>query len=189
MREIVSRAVFLDRDGVINVDNGHVGRIADFILLPGVIEALKQLQDSGFKLVIVTNQSGIARGYYSEADFLDLTGQMLAQFGKFGITIDKTYYCPHHPDFSNEEEAQLCGCRKPEPGMINQACSELALDPDRSFLIGDKESDILAGKAAGVRVNLLVRTGRAISKETEKLANRVFPSLCEAAEWIVHQSS
>ena len=188
MNEVASRAVFLDRDGVINLDTGHVGNIQDFVLIAGVVDAMRLLQNSGLKLIVATNQSGIARGYYSEADFLRLTEHMRDRFGEFGITIDGVYYCPHHPEFSLEEESRNCSCRKPKPGMIVRACDELVLDPKTSFLVGDKMSDILAGKAAGIGTNLLVKTGHPISLEAERLSDGIFPSLREAAEYICCQS-
>jgi len=153
------KAVFLDRDGVINVDKAYVYRIEDFEFYPNVFKALKKLQDAGYKLFIVTNQSGIAVGYYTEEDFLKLTEFMLKEFEKEGIKIEKVYYCPHHEDGIVEKYAIKCDCRKPESGMIRKAIQEFGVDPTKSFLIGDKENDILAAHKEGVKA-ALVKTGQ-----------------------------
>jgi D-glycero-D-manno-heptose 1,7-bisphosphate phosphatase len=155
------KAVFLDRDGVINVDKGYVYRIEDFEFYSNVFKALKKLQDAGYKLFIVTNQSGIAVGYYTEEDFLKLTEFMLKEFEKEGIKIEKVYYCPHHENGIVEKYAIKCDCRKPESGMIRKAIQEFGVDPTKSFLIGDKENDILAAHKEGVKA-ALVKTGQGI---------------------------
>lgn len=139
----MKKAAFLDRDGVINIDHGYVGKIEDFSWCEGIFDGLFRLQELGFELVIITNQSGIARGYYSEADFKSLTKWMLTGLEKQKIKIAKVYHCPHAPELN-------CECRKPKPGMILQAASELNIDLASSILIGDKDSDIAAGKAAEV---------------------------------------
>ena len=117
----MKKAAFLDRDGVINVDRGYVGKIEDFSWCDGVFEGLLRLKELGFELVIITNQSGIARGYYSEADFKNLTKWMLIGLEKQGISVLKVYHCPHAPELG-------CECRKPKPGMILKAASELEID-------------------------------------------------------------
>lgn len=142
----MKKAAFLDRDGVINVDRGYVGKIEDFSWCYGVFEGLLRLKELGFELVIITNQSGIARGYYSEADFDSLTKWMLTGLEKQGISVLKVYHCPHAPELG-------CECRKPKPGMILKAASELEIDLKNSILIGDKDSDIAAGLSAGVGEN------------------------------------
>ena len=135
-------AAFLDRDGVINQDTGYVHRWADFSFLPGVVDALGRLQNHGFLLVIVTNQSGIGRGYFTTDDFLALTDRMLDVLRVHGVTIDGVYHCPHLP------AAGACSCRKPLPGLIERALADLPIDRDRSFIVGDKASDVAAGRAA-----------------------------------------
>ena len=150
MSRLLRRAALLDRDGVLNVDHGYVGRIADFEWLPGVPAALAQLQQAGYALVVVTNQSGIARGYYSEADFAALSAHMRAELAAQGVTLDAVYHCPHLPQAELAAYRQDCGCRKPRPGMITRAAAELGLDLAASCLFGDKPSDIQAGRAAGV---------------------------------------
>ena len=152
------KAVFLDRDGVINVDKGYVHRIEDFEFYPNVFKALKKLQGAGYKLFIVTNQAGIALGYYTEEDFLKLNKFMLKEFEKEGIKIEKVYYCPHREDGIVEKYAIKCDCRKPESGMIRRAIREFGVEPSKSFLIGDKESDILAAHKEGIKA-ALVKTG------------------------------
>ncbi len=143
------RAIFLDRDGVINEDRGYVHKIEDFIFLSGVFEALRAFLDMGYKLFIVTNQSGIGRGYYSEDDFKKLTDWMLDELAKKKIAIEEVFYCPHHPD-------EGCGCRKPEPGMIWEAAKKYGIDLKNSWMIGDKPSDIEAAKRAGVGSQILI---------------------------------
>lgn len=137
----MNKAVFLDRDGTINVEKNYLYRIEDFEFLPRSIEALKLLQNSGFKLIIITNQSGIARGYYSEADFLKLNGWMIAELAMHDVLIDKVYYCPHLPDAKDKEYRQDCECRKPRLGMFNQAIRDFNLDITQCFAIGDKLRD------------------------------------------------
>ncbi|MRJ01838.1 MAG: D-glycero-beta-D-manno-heptose 1,7-bisphosphate 7-phosphatase [Epsilonproteobacteria bacterium] len=143
------KAVFLDRDGVINRDLGYVHRIEDFHFIEGIFEALRYLQDLGYTLFIVTNQSGIGRGYYGIEEFEELTEFMLRRLKEEGIEIKKVYFCPHHPD-------QGCNCRKPEPGMVLKAAEEFGIDLKRSWLIGDKESDIEAAQRAGVGRTILL---------------------------------
>ena len=142
-------ALFLDRDGVINEDVGYLYRVEQFHFLPGVLETCKQMYEAGYALVVITNQSGIARGYYTETDFQQLTRWMTEQFNLAGAPLAAVYFCPHHPDFAAGEDGS-CHCRKPAPGMLLQAAAELDLDLSRSLMVGDKEDDIRAGRAAGV---------------------------------------
>lgn len=137
----MNRAVFLDRDGTINVDKGYVYRKEDFIMLPGVIEALALLQDAGFLLIIITNQSGIARGYYTEEQYKELEAWIEAELKEKGITITKTYYCPHLPDAKVEKYRIRCTCRKPGLDLYFQAATEFDIDLDYSYTIGDKLRD------------------------------------------------
>jgi len=147
----VTSAVFLDRDGVINVDHGYVSTWEQFEFLPGVPEALRELQDAGYLLIVVSNQSGIGRGYYSEADVASLN-QAIAQHleSTVGVTLSGFYHCPHHPTEAEGEFRRQCDCRKPAPGMIRQAVLDHGIDVKTSLLVGDKDSDIEAGRAAGV---------------------------------------
>ncbi|MBM13365.1 MAG: D,D-heptose 1,7-bisphosphate phosphatase [Halieaceae bacterium] len=144
-------AAFLDRDGVINVDHGYVSRWEDFEFLPHVPEALLMLQKAGYQLIVISNQSGIGRGFYTEQDVEDLN-QCIAHHLKkqLGIKITGFYHCPHHPTDALGDYLVKCECRKPAPGMILHAAQEHSIDLADSLLVGDKASDIEAGKAAGV---------------------------------------
>ena len=138
-----TKAVFLDRDGVINVDHGYVYKIEDFEFVDGIFDELKRYKEEGYIFIVVTNQSGIGRGYYKEEEFLKLTDYMIAEFRKKGIEIKKVYHCPHTPD-------EGCECRKPKPGMLLKAMDEFNIDMKNSVMIGDKKSDMEAGECAGV---------------------------------------
>ena len=148
------KAAFLDRDGVINVDHGYVSRVEDFEFQEGIFELFETLQNMDFVLFVVTNQSGIARGYYSLEDFLNLSEYMLSELKNRGVEIKEIAYCPHHPDITGE-----CECRKPKPGMILDLASRYGIDLKSSILIGDKQSDIDAGKNAGLGKTYLVNQG------------------------------
>ena len=137
----MNKAVFLDRDGTINVEKNYLYKIEDFEFLPGVIEGLKLLQDAGYLLIIITNQSGIARGYYTEEDFNRLNNWMLNQLAEYGINITKVYYCPHLPDATVKEYRIDCECRKPKLGMYYQAIRDYDIDLGQSYAIGDKIRD------------------------------------------------
>ena len=145
-----SAAVFLDRDGVINVDRGYVSRWSDFEFLPGVVDALGDLSELGYRLIIVTNQSGIGRGYYTEGDFALLSTQLIDYLKEAGVNLTAIYHCPHHPTEAQGGFRQVCACRKPAPGMLLRGIEDWNLDPERCVLVGDKPSDIAAGAAAGI---------------------------------------
>ena len=147
------KALFLDRDGVINVDEGYVHKISDFKFIDGIFDFCKKYQAKGYLIIIITNQAGIARGYYSHEDFAKLTIWMTEQFKLHGIDIAKVYYCPHHPDFDID-----CNCRKPNPGMIFDAKREFDINIPESVLIGDKPSDIAAGRSAGIEKLILINS-------------------------------
>ena len=146
----MNKALFLDRDGVINVEKNYVYRIEDFEFIDGIFELCHKYIDEGFLIFVVTNQAGIAKGFYSVDDFIKLMDWMIVQFQKQGIAIQKVYYCPHHPDLDIP-----CECRKPNPGMILQAAKEFDLDLSQCVLIGDKESDLRAGRNAGLKASNL----------------------------------
>jgi D-glycero-D-manno-heptose 1,7-bisphosphate phosphatase len=132
----VNKAVFLDRDGTINVDRHYVYKLEDFEFLPGVPQAIKFLNDAGYKVIVVSNQSGIARGFYTAADVEKLHGYIDGELAKHGARIDAYYICPHHPDFTGE-----CECRKPKTGLVERAVREFEIDVSLSYMVGDKESD------------------------------------------------
>jgi D-glycero-D-manno-heptose 1,7-bisphosphate phosphatase len=144
-------AVFFDRDGVLNHDQGYLYRPTDFEWIPGAVEAVRHLNSLGFLVFVVTNQSGVARGYYSEDDVDGLHAWMNAELAKFGAHIDAFYYCPHLPDGTVQEYRRDCRCRKPLPGLILQAFDEWEIDKERAFLVGDRLSDVQAAEAAGIR--------------------------------------
>ena len=144
------KALFLDRDGVINVDRNYVHRVEDFEFLPGIFELCAAAVECGYLLVVATNQAGIGRGYYTEEDFQRLTAWMLAAFRLRGINIARVYHCPYHPTAGIGEYRRESFDRKPNPGMLLKARDELNLDLAKSVLVGDKDSDIDAGRAAGV---------------------------------------
>lgn len=176
-----NRAVFFDRDGTINVEKNYLYRIKDFQFISGVPQALKNLQDAGFLLVMVTNQSGIARGYFTAGDVRLLHEYMCLELKRYQVNIDGIYFCPHHP----EDE---CNCRKGKPGMILQAADDLEIDLSRSFMIGDKLSDIEAGTSAGCR-SFLITTGYGETGEsaTRKQGEVVFDDLPSVVDCILTQ--
>jgi D-glycero-D-manno-heptose 1,7-bisphosphate phosphatase len=182
------RAAFLDRDGVINRDIGYLCRWQDFEFLPGALEAMRRLHAAGHALVIVTNQSGIARGYYSEADYQALTAQLRTAMTEAGCPAAGIYHCPHHPTGAVQEFAVECDCRKPQPGMLLQAARELNLDLGRSFMVGDKLADAQAGRAAGVGQVYLVRSGQALDSGAEGAADEVFDDLAACVENLLARS-
>jgi D-glycero-D-manno-heptose 1,7-bisphosphate phosphatase len=149
-------ALFLDRDGVINEDRAYVHTQEDTHWLPGIVDLCRGAHAAGWLLVVVTNQAGIARGYYSEADFLAYTAWVHAEFERLQAPLLATYYCPHHPQAGIGALRVACGCRKPEPGMIQAAVQAHGIVASASVLLGNKESDVLAGLAAGVGTCLLL---------------------------------
>lgn len=154
------RVLFLDRDGVINHDGGYVHDATATAWMPGIFELCREAAGAGLLLVVVTNQAGIARGYYSEAQFYDYTAWMHAQFTLHDAPLLATYFCPHHPEHGIGEYLLDCDCRKPKPGMLLQAATDYQVDMQNSGLIGDKPGDITAGRAAGVaHLHMLERTG------------------------------
>lgn len=153
------KAAFIDRDGVINVDKGYVNKITEFEYMPGAISGLRELHELGFEIIIVTNQSGIARGYYTEEQFNILSDYVEADLKTNGVPILETFYCPHHPDATVPEYKQVCRCRKPEPGMILDAAIKHGILISESILIGDKDSDMAAGRQAGIESCFLIDTG------------------------------
>jgi D-glycero-D-manno-heptose 1,7-bisphosphate phosphatase len=154
---VLRPALFLDRDGVVNVEKHYLFRIEDFEFMEGVLEICADHKARGFKLVVVTNQAGVARGFYGLDDVERLHEWMRGRFRERGVPLDGVYFCPHHPSVSGG-----CECRKPRPGMLLRASRELGIDLPNSVLLGDKESDLEAGRRAGVRRLGLVRGARRI---------------------------
>ena len=151
------KTIFLDRDGVINKEVEYLFRIADFKFNEGVFDACLYFQNLDYKIIIISNQSGIARGYYSERDYLELTKWMLDQFNIKGISILDIFYCPHGPE-------STCDCRKPKPGMLIEAKNKYNISMKDSWMIGDSESDIKAANAAGISNTILVRSGHRVDE-------------------------
>ncbi|QLB40464.1 D-glycero-beta-D-manno-heptose 1,7-bisphosphate 7-phosphatase [Mannheimia pernigra] len=181
---MAKKAIFLDRDGTINIDHGYVHKIDDFQFIEGVGKALKQFQDKGYLLVLVTNQSGIARGYFSEDQFMQLTEWMDWSLDEdYGVVLDGIYYCPHHLE-GKGEYCEDCNCRKPKSGMFEQAIKDLHIDAFQSYMVGDKLEDLLAAENAGVKTKVLVRTGKEVTPEGEAKADLVLDSLVDLVRYI-----
>ena len=153
------RAVFLDRDGTINREVDYLSTPDDFEFLPGAIEALRELGAAGFQLVVVTNQSGIARGLLDEATLALIHERMVSELREAGVELDWIGYCPHHPDIGAPGYRAACSCRKPQPGMLLSAAGNLGIDLDASFCVGDSLRDVDAAEAVSVE-GILVRTGK-----------------------------
>jgi D-glycero-D-manno-heptose 1,7-bisphosphate phosphatase len=151
-------AVFLDRDGTLIEERGYLDRLDSIEPFPSTPEALRLLKDAGYALVVVTNQAGVARGFFDEPFVQEAHRHLAALLARHGIVLDGYYYCPHHPEGMVDTYRRACRCRKPGPGMVEQAAADLDLDVARSFVIGDKWLDIELAKNAGAR-GILVRTG------------------------------
>lgn len=192
METLTKKSVFLDRDGTINEDPGYLSKIEQFIFLPQALEALKALQEAGFALVVITNQSGIARGYFTVEDLDKVHNHMEELLSQAGIKLGGIYYCPHHPEKGLPEYVQQCSCRKPGIALLQKAAEELNLDLVQSYMVGDKLSDIGAGQQAGCKT-VLVLTGEG-KKTLAKKANwqyqptEVAANLYQAAQWILEDS-
>ncbi|MDA1148861.1 MAG: HAD family hydrolase [Bacteroidetes bacterium] len=169
----MNKGIFLDRDGVLNEDFGYVYRWEDFKFLPGVIESLRLFSFYNYKLIIVTNQSGIGRGFYSTEEFWILTKKMQSYLEGMSVQIDGVYFCPHLP--IEDQEVETCLCRKPLPGLILQAADEHDIDLSLSVMVGDKPSDTLAGKAAGLGLNVL------LTRQERKDGENCYPDLVSFA--------
>lgn len=164
-----SKIAFLDRDGVLNVDHDYVFHAAEFDWIEGAREAVRWLNQEGYKVVVATNQSGIGRGLYSQSDFDLLTEHMRVELEQVGARLDAVYSCPHHPTAASEPFRIDCDCRKPKPGMLIRGLREFDGDASQSFFVGDKDSDMLAAEAAGVR-GLRFRGGNLLEFLKSKLS-------------------
>ena len=171
------RFVLIDRDGTINVEKHYLSDPDQLELYPGIGPALKRLQDAGFGLAVITNQSGVARGYFDLARLEQIHDRLRALLAAAGVTVDGIYICPHGPDDD-------CTCRKPLPGMVEQAVAEHGFDPAQAFMIGDKEVDVKLGHAVGA-VSFLVRTGHGAKYVDGTKADYVVDDLAAAAAIIV----
>jgi D-glycero-D-manno-heptose 1,7-bisphosphate phosphatase len=176
MSSIKQKVVFLDRDGVINKDKNYLYKKEDFEFIDGVFEACQYFQKLGYQLIVVTNQSGIARGYYQEQDFQKLTQWMIEQFADKDIKILDVFFCPHGPE-------STCNCRKPKPGMLLEAKIKYNIDMEDSWILGDKEADVSAANASGIPNTILVKTGHDID-EANSSAGFILKSIKDSIEII-----
>ena len=151
-----TKAAFLDRDGVINIDHAYVHKPEEFQFIDGVFDACRKLQAMGYLLIIATNQSGIGRGYYTESDFEVLCDWMRTEFKREGISITDIFFCPHHPEKAQGAYRLDCDCRKPKPGMLLSAQKKWNVDMQASLMVGDKAADMQAALAAGIATRILV---------------------------------
>jgi len=154
---IQHKVIFLDRDGVINKEVDYLSEINKFVFIDGIFDAMKKFSARGYKFIVITNQSGISRGFYSINDFEKLTSWMYEKFKENGIEILDLFFCPHVPE-------DFCECRKPKPGLFFQAINKYNIDLSKSWMIGDSERDIIAAKSAGIDNTVLVRTGHPIDE-------------------------
>ncbi len=181
-------AVFLDRDGTINEDAGYVHQVEDFVWIDGAREAIARFNAAGLVVVVVTNQGGIAHGYYTEAHVETLHTWMHARLAEAGARVDAVYYAPTHPDGVVERYTVEHADRKPGTGMFDQAIRDLSLDAARSFMVGDKATDLIPARALGMRA-VLVETGHGRQQGEGVPADLVAPSLREAADWILERAA
>ena len=188
----MNSAVFLDRDGTVTEEVGYLTSLDMLKLIRGAGTAIKRLNEAGYKVVLVTNQSGVARGYFPESLVDDAHGLLRRMLMDDGALLDGIYYCPHHPTAGNEKYTIVCDCRKPETGLLDRAAKDLAIDLKRSFMVGDKWSDVELGHRAGMR-SILVRTGFAPDDPGNKRPAHVGDpdltahDLAEAVQWIIGQ--
>jgi len=184
-------AVFLDRDGTINVEVGYLSRPEDFRLIDGSGRAIRRLNEAGFLVVVVSNQSGVARGYFGEDAVAKVNETMTRELEQLGARLDAIYYCPHFPEGVVDQYRRECDCRKPGPGMVRQAQKDFDLDMGRSYVVGDHRGDILLAKNVGVR-SILVVTGHG-EEELKKLRGEgvepdwVVNNLAEAVDRILSE--
>jgi D-glycero-D-manno-heptose 1,7-bisphosphate phosphatase len=180
-------AVFIDRDGTINTEKEYVYKIKDFELIPGTLDALKLFTDHGIKIYIITNQAGIAKGYYTEKQFHKLTDHMLVLLEKEGIKIEKVLYCPHHPEGVVPEYTMNCLCRKPNTKLIEDVISYEKYQVNELALIGDKNSDIEAGNRMGI-ITYLVQTGYGKEHQVSTTATYIKSDILSAAQHLIGQT-
>jgi D-glycero-D-manno-heptose 1,7-bisphosphate phosphatase len=190
----MNKAVFLDRDGTVNVEVGYLRDLADLRLIDGAGAAIRRLNEAGLKVVLVTNQSGVARGYFPESMVHEAHERLDRMLREEGARIDAVYYCPHHPTAGHSSYTIECDCRKPGTGLIDRATRDLDIDVKNSFVVGDKWSDVELGQRAGAR-SILVQSGfapddpgniRPVHISDPDLVAR---TILEAADWIIQQTS
>ena len=181
-------AVFLDRDGTLIEDVGYLDSLSRVAFYPWTVDAIRMLNRVGLPVVVVTNQSGVARGMFDVALVDETHGVIDARLAAGGARVDAYYYCPHHPDGLVAAYARSCDCRKPGRGMIDQATADLGLDPAQSFVVGDTWTDVQLGRTVGAR-SILVRTGKGLEQERAPVrgagADAVVDNLAAAVSWIL----
>jgi D-glycero-D-manno-heptose 1,7-bisphosphate phosphatase len=180
-------AVFLDRDGTLIREVNYLCAVEQIEILPGVAQALRLLREGGFKLVMMTNQSVIARGGLSEAGLQEIHSALSAKLDAQGVTLDAMYYCPHHPTEGIGDYRVACGCRKPKTGMIDRAVQDLDLDAGRSFVVGDQMTDVELARSVGATAILLGRDGAA-ADAASAVNVAVVDDLLQAARWIIERA-
>jgi D-glycero-D-manno-heptose 1,7-bisphosphate phosphatase len=196
------RAIFLDRDGTLIEEIGHLRRIEDLRIYPEALEAVRKINKSGALTIVITNQSAIARGFLDEEQLGDLHGSLQEDFRREGARIDGFYYCPHHPEAGTGTYTQECACRKPQPGMLIRAARELQLEMAASYMIGDRLGDVEAGHRAGCR-SILIKTGYGegelqvldqgdVSPPLEEVSlqrpDHIAENVLKAVDWIMEQT-
>ncbi len=177
----MGKAVFIDRDGTINEEVNYLYKPNDFVFIPGAVEAIKAFHELGYYVIVITNQAGVAKGYYTEADVNILHKYIDKLLAIEDTYIDAYYYCPHHPDGTVEGYKGECGCRKPKIGMIEKALRDFEIDLRKSIIVGDKEIDVQTGRNVGIEECILVKSGHPI-EEGETLASAIYDNIFEFAK-------
>ncbi|MCL6582856.1 MAG: HAD family hydrolase [bacterium] len=191
-KEEKCRAIFMDRDGTISEEVGYVNHLSRFRLLPRTAEAIRLINKSGFKAIVVTNQSGVARGYFPELLVREVHTKMQLLLSQEGAHVDRIYYCPHHPQVGPPQYRIDCDCRKPKIGMLEKAARDLKIDLSTSYIIGDKHTEVIMGHRAGIK-SILVLTGYGIGEyelygdQWEQKPDFVAEDLLAAVKWILQQ--
>jgi D-glycero-D-manno-heptose 1,7-bisphosphate phosphatase len=192
IKNAMNKAVFLDRDGTVNEEVGYMTDLDKLRLIEGAGQAIRRLNEVGFKIVVVTNQSGVARGYFPESLVHEAHNRIDGMLSQFGARIDAVYYCPHHPRAGNSQYTRDCDCRKPRTGLIERAVKDLAIDKVHSYMVGDKWTDVELGQRAGVHA-ILVMSGFAPddpgNERPQQVAEPDFfaHTIVEAADWIIRR--
>lgn len=178
------KVVFLDRDGTINKEINYLYKKENFEFIPKAPEAIKLFHDLGYKVIVITNQAGVARGLYTEKDIEVLHRYIDDLLSEKDTYMDAYYYCPHHPEGIIKKYSFVCDCRKPKAGLINKVIKDYNVDLKNSLMIGDKEIDIQTGKSSGIGKNILVRSGHKI-EENNTQADMIFDNIYEVANSLV----
>lgn len=176
----MKKAIFLDRDGTLNPDPGYISRPEDFNLFPQIGTSLKKLKNAGYLLILITNQSGIARGLISEKQLTQIHNKLQQLLKVDDVQLDAIYFCPHHPDFPDKDGVSKCNCRKPNPGLIIQASNDFDVDLDNSYMVGDKLSDINIALNANVKPIFI---GKSLPEGVSDIP--IFKKIPDAVEWIL----